>query len=108
MLRNLSMNIFILLVILGYFNFIPNYLLVLIIFAFIFDAAALYLSTQKNGKKIYNKNPDIKKLVDIYLEYSKPTQKYWLWFFIDRYVFSILLLILIIYYYLTYGLCKIF
>ena len=108
MLRNLSMDILVISVMLGYFNFIPNYILGLIILAFIFDAFALYFSTQPNGLYFYKRNPDLKKYIDIYLTYSKPTEKNFVWFFIDRYIVATLLIILYIYYYYTNGFCKIF
>ena len=109
MLRNLSMDILVISIMLfGLFKFIPNYMLVLIIIAFILDAGALYFSTQPNGLYFYKRNPDLKKYIDMYLVYSKPTEKNFVWFFIDRYVMALLLIIVYIYYYYTNGLCKIF
>jgi len=108
MLRNLSMDTLVLLVMLGYFKFIPNYILILIVFAFILDAFSLYFTTQKNGLYYYKRNPDLKKYIDIYLAYSNPTEKNYWWFFIDRYVMAIFLIFIYIYYYYTYGFCKIF
>ena len=109
MLRNLSMDILVIsMMLFGLFKFIPNYMLLLIIIAFILDAAALYFTTQKNGQYFYKRNPDLKKYIDIYLAYSLPTKNNFVWFFIDRYLMATILIIVYVYYYYTNGFCKIF
>ena len=106
MIRNLSFDLFAISYMLGYFRFIPNYILVLIIFSSIFDAIALYFT--QVDTTFYNRNPDIKKLIDLYLSYTKPvsSKKDPIWFFMDRFVVALIFLIFIIYYYNTHGFCK--
>jgi len=109
MLRNLSMDTLVISIMLfELFKFIPNYMLFLIIIAFILDAVALYFTTQKNGQYFYKRNPNLKKFIDIYLEYTLPTKKNFALFFIDRYLMAMILIIVYIYYYYTNGFCKIF
>ena len=104
MLRNLGLVIFALSCILfGLFDFIPNHMFIFIIFATMFDAFALYFSFI--NKKIYNRNPDLKKLIDTYLKYTKP-QGGTILFFIDRFIFATILICLAFYYNYTYGFCK--
>jgi len=108
MLRNLSMNTLVISTILfGLFDFIPNYMLLLIAVIFTLDAISFYFTTQKPGKYFYKRNPDLKKYIDIYLAHVLPTKKNAVWFFIDRYVMVILLIVLYIYYFYKNGFCKI-
>ena len=66
MIRNLSIDIFCISYMLGLFQFIPNYILVLIIFSTLFDAIALYFSNINTT--IYNRNPDFKNIIKLGLE----------------------------------------
>lgn len=109
MLRNLSMNILVVSTMLfGLFKFIPNYMLLLIAVAFTLDAISFYFTTQKHGKYFYKRNPDLKKYIDIYVKHVLPNKKNWVWFFVDRYLITILLIVLYIYYFYKNGFCKIF
>jgi len=98
MIRNLTFNIFCISYMLGYFQFVPNYILVFIIFSCIFDAFALYFSTQ--DMKVFNRNPDLKKFINIYLKYTKPASSTAdpIWFFLDRFVVGAIFICFIIYY----------
>jgi hypothetical protein len=98
MIRNLSMDILaISIIIFGLFRFIPNYILLLIIIGFLLDGLALYFSASSyytNGIYLYKRNPDLKKYVDIYLSYTKPTDKTSWFFFTDRFLFPILFMVI--------------
>jgi hypothetical protein len=94
MIRNLSMDILaVSIIVFGLFQFIPNYILLLIIIGFIGDDLALYFSASStNGIYFYKRNPDLKKYVDAYLSYTKPPDNSintW-FFFTDRFLFPIL------------------
>lgn len=109
MLRNLGMDILVISTILfGLFDFIPNYIWLIIVVTFILDAISFYFTTQKHGKYFYKRNPDLKKYIDIYVKYVLPNQKNVVWFFVDRYLITILLIVLYIYYFYKNGSCKIF
>ena len=106
MIRNMSLDIFCIAFMLGQFRFVPNYILVLIIFSTLFDAIALYFTFI--DKPVYNRNPDFKKIIDIYLKYTKPESIKVdpVWFFLDRFGVGTIFAIFIIYYYYTNGVCK--
>jgi len=106
MIRNLSLDIFCISYMLGLFHFVPNYILVLVIFSALFDAFALYFTFI--DKKVYNRNPDLKKFIDIYFEYTKPQSSASspVWFFLDRFVVGTIFGLFLIYYYYTHGFCK--
>ena len=105
MIRNLSIYIFCISYMLGLFQFIPNYILVLIIFSTLFDAIALYFSNINTT--IYNRNPDFKNIINIYLKYSKPQSSTAspVWFFLDRFVVGTIFACFVIYCYIT-SFCK--
>lgn len=106
MIRNLSLDIFAISYMLGYFKFVPDYILLLIIIGCILDAIALYLS--QVDLVDYYKNPTLKKMVNVYLDYSKPksSKKDPIWFFLDRFVVGVIFLLFIIYYFYKHGICK--
>jgi hypothetical protein len=104
MLRNLSVDCFVILVIFGFFRFIPNYILVLIIFACFFDSFALYFNGI--GSKITNKNPALKQFVTVYLKYTKPLQTDApVLFFLDRIGAATIFGVILIYYWYLHGFC---
>jgi len=104
MLRNLSVDCFVILVLHGFFRFIPNYILVLIIFAFFFDAFALYFNGI--GSKIMNNNPALKQFVKVYLKYTKPLQTDApVLFFLDRIGAATIFSVILIYYFYLHGFC---
>ena len=110
MMRNLSMDILVVSTMLfGLFQFIPNYMLLLIAVAFTLDAISSYFTITKPGQYFYKRNPDLKKYIDVYLEHVLPRKKKnVVWFFVDRYLMATLLIVLYIYYFYKNGFCKIF
>jgi hypothetical protein len=90
---------------LGSFHFVPNYILAMIIFFTLFDAIALYFSGI--DKKIMDRNPDVRNLINTYLKYTKPQSSASspVWFFFDRFVAGTLFACFALYCYMT-GFCK--
>ena len=104
MLRNLSVDFFVILFILGFFRIIPNYILVLIIVAWFFDAFTSYFNDI--ATTITNKNPALKQFVTVYLKYNKPLETTRpILFFLDRFVAAIIFSVILIYYYYLHGFC---
>ena len=105
MIRNLTLDIFCISYMLGYFHFIPNIILLFIIISCLLDAFALYFSTQ--DVKVYNKNPYLKYIISVYLKYSKPSSSTAdpIWFSLDRFGVGVLFIVFIIYYIYKHGLC---
>lgn len=106
MIRNLTFNIFCISYMLGYFHYVPNFILLFIIVFCILDAIALYYSTL--DIKVMNRNPYLKKIITTYLKYSKPSSSTAnpIWFFLDRFVVGTLFIVFVIYYIYKHGLCK--
>ncbi len=106
MIRNLTFDIFCISYMFGYFHYIPNIILLLIIIFCTLDAIALYFSTQ--DVKVFQNNPFIKKWITIYLKYSKPSSRKEnpIWFFFDRFVVGTLFILFVIYYIYKHGLCN--
>ena len=63
MIRNFSFDVFVISYMFGYFKKIPSWILLLIIIAAVLDAIALYFSGV--DVSVYNKNPTLKKVIDI-------------------------------------------
>jgi len=104
MLRNLSVDFFVILFMLGHFNFIPNHILVLVIFAWFFDAFAEYFILI--DPKMAKRNPDLKNFVDVYTKYTKPFKTDApVLFFLDRVGVASICTIIVMYYYYLHGLC---
>jgi hypothetical protein len=104
MLRNLCVDCFVILYIVGFFRFIPNYILILISFAWFFDSFSLYFNGI--GKKITDRNSYLKNFVKIYLKYSKPVESNSpILFFLDRLGVAVIFIIILIYYYYSHGAC---
>ncbi len=102
MLRNLSFIIFTISYISGYFRFIPNYIILLIIFAWLFDATSFYFI----NSNIADKNPYINKVVTSYLGYNKPLENNRpILFFLDRFIVPIIFIFIFIYYFYLHGFC---
>jgi len=106
MIRNFSFDIFVISYMFGYFKKIPSWILLLIIIAAVLDAIALYFSGV--DVSVYNKNPTLKKVIDIYLSYTKPQsiKKDPVWFFVDRLLVALLFLFFLIYFNYKHGFVK--
>lgn len=89
MLRNLSIDLFCISYLFGYFRFIPNYILVIVIFSFLLDSFAYY--NKFVNKKLYDKNIYLQNMINTYLKYTRPnSEKTPVWFFFDRFVVSLI------------------
>lgn len=101
MLKNLSVDLFVILFMLHFFRFIPNYILVLIVLVWFFDAFAIYFNDI--GSKMINKNKTLKRFVAVYLKYAKPLETTMLFF--DTVSALIVFIFIFIYYYYLHGFC---
>ena len=105
MLRNLSIDLFVISYITGFFKFIPKYIIFLIILTYFLDAFALYFSSI--GQAMIKNNANLNKFIIEYLKYTKPLKSTSPFlFFLDRFIVGCIFIIILIRYYYLHGMCK--
>jgi len=105
MLRNLSIDLFVISYITGFFKFIPKHIIFLIILTYFFDAFALYFSSI--GQVMIKNNANLNKFITVYLKYTKPLKSTSPFlFFLDRFIVGCIFIIMLICYYYLHGMCK--